>query len=174
MIIWLNGTFGAGKTTASTELIKRLPDSRIFDTEDVGFMLKPVLDSVQVNNFQEWPPWRGLVVETAARVLDYVGGTLVIPQSVLVESFWAEIRSGLEKAGIPVHHFVLHADRDTLVNRIENDTLPPGVRQWRLEHLTPYQEALPWLEREAEVIDTSQLTPDQVTDSICSSVAKAA
>ena len=172
MIIWLNGTFGAGKTTTSTELVKRVPDSRIFDSEDVGFMLKPVLDSLPVKNFQEWKPWRGLVVETAIQVLDYVGGTLVVPQTVLVESFWQEIHSGLTKAGIPVHHFVLHADHDTLVDRIENDTLPPGVRQWRLEHLTAYQDALPWLEREAQVIDTSQLTIDQVTEMIHSSVAK--
>lgn len=174
MIIWLNGTFGAGKTTTSEGLIKTLPDSRIFDSEDVGHMLRPVLSSVQVSDFQQWTPWRGLVVETAARVLDYVGGTLVIPQTVLVETYWQEIRSGLEQAGIPVHHFVLHADHDTLVNRIENDTLLPGVRRWRLDHLTAYQNALPWLEREAEVIDTSQLTPDQVTEQIRSSVAKPA
>ena len=174
MIVWLNGTFGAGKTTTSTKLIERLPESRIFDTEDVMFMLKPILDSVKVSDYQEWTPWRGLVVDTAVRVLDYVGGTLVVPQSVYVESFWLEIRSGLEKAGIPLRHFVLHADHDALVDRIENDTLPPGVRQWRLDHLAAYQEALPWLEREAEVIDTSRLTPDQVTELIHASVTKAA
>jgi 2-phosphoglycerate kinase len=97
MIIWLNGTFGVGKTTTSAGLIEALPDSRIFDSEDVGDMLRPVLNSVPVVDFQEWTPWRGLVVETAAQVLDYVGGTLVIPQTVLVESYWREIRSGLER-----------------------------------------------------------------------------
>ncbi|WP_228834433.1 AAA family ATPase [Nocardia abscessus] len=33
MIIWLNGTFGAGKTTTAGELTALLPGSRIFDTE---------------------------------------------------------------------------------------------------------------------------------------------
>lgn len=173
MIVWLNGTFGVGKTTTSAKLIKALPDSRIFDPEDVGHMLRPVLDSVRVGDFQEWTPWRGLVVETAVQVLGYVGGTLVVPQSVLVESFWREIHSGLEKAGIPVRHFVLHADHDTLIDRIENDALPAGVRQWRRDHLTAYRDALPWLEREAEVVDTSRLTPDGVTELISSSVAGA-
>nr|WP_240746972.1 hypothetical protein [Cryptosporangium phraense] len=28
------------------------------------------------DNFQHWPPWRTLVVETARRVLEYTGGTL--------------------------------------------------------------------------------------------------
>lgn len=136
-------------------------------------MLRHVLESVPVGDFQEWAPWRGLVVESAVQVLGYVGGTLVVPQSVLVEAFWREIRGGLEKAGIPVRHFVLHADHDTLVDRIENDTVEIGARQWRLDHLTAYRDALPWLEREAEVIDTTRLTPEQVTRSICSSIMSA-
>lgn len=173
MIVWLNGTFGVGKTTTSTALVNALPDSRIFDSEHVGYMLRHVLESVPVGDFQEWAPWRGLVVETAVQVLGYVGGTLVVPQSVLVEAFWREIRGGLEKAGIPVRHFVLHADHDTLVDRIENDTVEVGARQWRLDHLSAYRDALSWLEREAEVIDTTRLTPDQVTRLICSSITSA-
>jgi RNase adaptor protein for sRNA GlmZ degradation len=116
-----------------------------------------------------------LVLETAVQVLGYVGGTLVVAQSVLVEAFWREIRGGLEKAGIPVHHFVLHADHDILVDRIESDAdaVEVGARQWRLDHLTAYRDALPWLEREAEVIDTTRLTPAQVTRSICSSITSA-
>lgn len=47
------------------------------------------------DNFQHWPPWRPLVVETARRVLDYTGGTLVMPMIVLVEQYWREISTGL-------------------------------------------------------------------------------
>ncbi|MGW5574056.1 adenylyl-sulfate kinase [Nocardia thailandica] len=88
MIVWLNGTFGAGKTTTATELTDMLSGSRIFDTEYVGFMLRHVLASEKVGNFQDWQPWRGLVVATAAQVLDYVGGQLVIPQTVLEHRYW--------------------------------------------------------------------------------------
>lgn len=77
MIIWLNGTFDVGKTTTSKELAAALPDARIFDSETVGLMLGPVLGSVvPVRDFQDWRPWRHLVVETAAQILDYVSGTL--------------------------------------------------------------------------------------------------
>ncbi|MCX5199072.1 AAA family ATPase [Streptomyces sp. NBC_00249] len=171
MIIWLNGTFGAGKTTTSKELVPRLPQARIFDSEYVGFMLRHVLESVPVKDFQEWDPWRSLVVETASQVLDYVGGVLVVPQSVLVERYWAEMRAGLEKAGVPVRHFVLHADRDTLARRIETDTVETGARQWRLDHLDAYEEARPWLSREAEVIDTTGVAPAQVAELIAARVA---
>lgn len=172
MIIWLNGTFGAGKTTTAKELTAFLPGARIFDSEEVGYMLQHVLSSVPVEDFQDWRPWRSLVVETAAQVLDYVGGVLVAPQSVLVEQYWAEIRAGLEKAGVPVRHFVLHADQDTLVRRIETDTAENTAesRQWRLDHLVAYRDALPWLSREAEVIDTTRIPPAQVAQVITASV----
>jgi hypothetical protein len=166
VIIWLNGTFGAGKTTTSGELVKFIPEARIFDAEQVGYMLQRVPGLPQLGDFQHWPPWRGLVVETACQVLDYVGGVLVIPQTVLVEQYWTEIRTGLEKAAIPVRHFLLHTDQDTLVHRIETDTVESGARQWRLDHLSKYRAALPWLSREAEVVDTTGILPEQVAQII--------
>ena len=68
-----------------------LPNTRIFDSEHVGYLLRHVLATETVSDFQEWRPWRGLVVATAQQVLDYVGGTLVIPRSVLVREYWNEI-----------------------------------------------------------------------------------
>ncbi|MFD4237289.1 AAA family ATPase [Streptomyces sp. NPDC058542] len=167
MIIWLNGTFGAGKTTTAKEVTSLLPESRLFDTEKVGEMLWHVL-GVPEKDFQDFPPWRGLVVETARQVLDHVGGTLVVTQTVLVESYWQEIHDGLTRAGIPVHHVLLHTDRDTLVERIETDSKPEsaGARQWRLDHLSDYERALPWLRREARVVDTTGVVPAEVAETV--------
>ena len=170
MIIWLNGTFGAGKTTTSKELAALLPDSRIFDAERVGEMLTPVLASVKVTDFQQWPPWRSLVVATATQVLDFVGGTLVVPQTVLVQEYWQEISAGLAEAGIPVRHFVLHATREELVRRIEGD----GGSQWRMEHLDAYEAALPWLAGEAEILDTTDREPGRIAAMIAALFATAA
>jgi thymidylate kinase len=39
MIIWINGAFGAGKTTLAEELHRRLPDALAFDPEFVGYIL---------------------------------------------------------------------------------------------------------------------------------------
>ncbi|SDT38558.1 AAA family ATPase [Jiangella sp. DSM 45060] len=171
MIVWLNGTFGAGKTTTAKELTALLPDARILDSEYVGYMLRHVLGSVPVDDFQEWPPWRGLVVETAAQVHAYVGGTLVVPQTVLVEAYWQELRTGLEKAGLPVHLVLLHADDDTLRRRIDGDTVEAGARQWRLDHLAPYAAALPWLRPAADtVVDTAGAEPHAVAERVAAAV----
>jgi adenylylsulfate kinase-like enzyme len=43
VIVWLNGTFGCGKSTTAAELRLLVPSSRVFDPETVGYMLQPDL-----------------------------------------------------------------------------------------------------------------------------------
>ncbi|MFD1321350.1 AAA family ATPase [Micromonospora sonneratiae] len=161
MIVWLNGTHGAGKTTTSVLVQQLIPDSRVFDAEKVGETLMDITPGLPAtDNFQHWPPWRQLVVETARRVLDYTGGTLVVPMTVLIEPYWREISTGLAHHGIPVRHFVLHADQDILRARIEGEHPVPSP--FRLKYLQPYAEAArTWLHAEAEVVNTTHLTPTQ-------------
>ena len=170
MIVWLNGTHGAGKTTTSALVQQLIPDSRVLDAEKVGETLmdiKPALSGA--DNFQHWPPWRPLVVETARHVLDYTGGTLVMPMTVLVEQYWREISAGLTHHAIPVRHFVLHADQATLRKRIEG--ADPVPSPFRLKYLEPYAEAArTWLHAEAEVVDTTHLTPTQAAVRIAEAV----
>ncbi|MBC9730288.1 ATP-binding protein [Streptomyces sp. TRM68367] len=172
MIVWINGTHGAGKTTTSALVQQLIPDSRVFDAEKVGETLMditPGLPGPGADNFQHWPPWRPLVVETARRVLDYTGGTLVIPMTVLIEQYWREISTGLAQHAIPVRHFVLHADQGTLRGRIEGEHPVPSP--FRLKYLEPYAEAArTWLHGEAEVVDTTHLTPAQVARQIAEAV----
>ncbi|WP_216894201.1 hypothetical protein [Nocardia alni] len=128
-------------------------------------MLRHVLASEPVRDFQDWQPWRGLVVAGATQILDHVGGILVVPQSVLVHQYWREIRSGLGIANVPLHHFVLHAERDELLRRIETDPTMPNST-WRLEHLDDYDAARSWHRQEAHVIDTTGLQPQEVAAQI--------
>ena len=171
VIIWLNGTHGAGKTTTSALVAQLIPNSRVFDAEKVGETLMDITPGLpETDNFQHWPPWRPLVVDTARRILDYTGGTLVMPMTVLVEQYWREISTGLAHHGIPVRHFVLHADQDTLRRRIEGDTLL-GPSLFRLKYLESYAEAArTWLHNAAEVVDTTDLTPAQAALQIADAV----
>ena len=175
VIVWLNGTHGVGKTATSTLLQQLIPDSRVFDAEKVGETLmdiKPGLPTT--DNFQHWPPWRPLVVDTARRILDYTGGTLVMPMTVLVEDYWREISTGFVRHAIPVRHFVLHADPDTLRARIQGDTLlGPGPSPFRLKYVDAYAEAAQsWLHDEAEVIDTTNVTPGDAARCIADAIAR--
>jgi hypothetical protein len=169
MIVWLNGTHGAGKTTTSGHLQQLIPESRVFDAEKVGATLMDISPGLPAtDNFQHWPPWRPLVVETARRVLDYTGGTLVMPMTVLVEQYWREISTGLARYDIPIRHFVLHADPDTLRGRILGQH---ADSPFRLSYLEPYAEASrTWLHDAAEVVDTTDLTPVQAAKQIAQTV----
>lgn len=168
MIVWINGTHGAGKTTVSALVQELIPNSRVFDAEKVGEMLMDVHPGLPTtDNFQHWPPWRTLVVETARRILGYTGGTLVMPMTVLVEEYWHEINTGLAEHGIEVRHFVLHADQETLRKRIAGDIVLGPDSPFRLQYLEPYADAAKtWLHGEAEVIDTTRLTPGATADQI--------
>jgi hypothetical protein len=172
MIVWLNGTHGAGKTTTGVHVQQLIPDSQVLDAEKVGETLMDIRPGLpETDNFQHWPPWRQLVVDTAVRVLDYTGGTLVMPMTVLVEQYWREISAGLAHHAIPVRHFVLHADQETLRGRIEGDHPIPSP--FRLAYLEPYAEAArTWLHREAEVVDTTHLTPTQAALRIAKAVTR--
>lgn len=62
-----------------------LAGSRVFDAEKVGETLMDITPGLpETDNFQHWPPWPPLVVETARLVLDYMGGIWVVPMTVLV------------------------------------------------------------------------------------------
>ena len=72
-----------------------------------------------------------------------------------------------EKVGeaIPVRHIVLHADQGTLRRRIEAAHTVPSP--FRLQYLDAYAEASrTWLHAEAEVVDTTHLTPAEAARQI--------
>jgi chloramphenicol 3-O-phosphotransferase len=164
VIVWLNGTFGSGKTTTAAQLRDLLPASRVFDPETVGYMLRPNLTDHPVTDFQHWPPWRRLVVATATELAQFTGEHLIAPQTVLDRGYLDEIFAGLRDGGLTVFHVVLDADDDILRQRIHGST---EAQQWRLAHLAGYQRSRPWMLAAADlVVDTTRRTPAQAARQI--------
>lgn len=166
MIIWLNGTFGAGKTTTARLLAQQDQRLRVFDPEWVGYMLRANLSDYPVTDFRHWESWRLLTPVVADELLRFSGQHLVTPQTVLEEAYWDELVAGLSQRGRDVLHVLLEADEDVLRDRIEAD-LDPAAKPWRIEHLSKYARARPWLTSRADaIVNTTQLTPAQVADRI--------
>lgn len=164
MIVWLNGTFGAGKTVTSAALAPLIAGARLFDPETLGYMLQPNLADHPVSDFQHWPPWRPLVVATAAELARYTGEHLIAAQTILNRDYLAEIFTGLRAAGLAVFHVLLDASDEVLRRRIEASQ---EARQWRLDHLAQYRQARSWLRHEADlVLDTAALTAAQAAREI--------
>jgi len=165
VIIWVNGTFGAGKTTTSHLVADRSPELRLFDPESVGYMLRPNLTDYPVRDFRDWESWRILTPIVADEVVRFSGQSLVAPQTVLEEVYWDELLRGLSQRGHDVLHVLLDADEGILRARIEADMELAVARQGRLEHLPRYAEARAWMSRRADlVVNTTAFTQDEVAD----------
>ncbi|MEU6345339.1 NUDIX domain-containing protein [Streptomyces sp. NPDC046977] len=181
MIVWLNGTFGAGKTTAARELLDLLPGSVLYDPELIGTGLRLMLPEKrlgEVSDYQDLPCWRRLVVDTAAALLSEIGGgPLVVPMTLLRQEYRDEIFGGLAARRIEVRHFVLDAEETVLRERIEQRAEIPGdpgasaeVRVWCLDQLAAYREALPWLTADAHVVDTDGLNPRSTAERVAEAI----
>jgi len=142
VIVWLNGAFGCGKTTTAAELRSLIPSGRLFDPETVGYMLRPNLADHPVSDFQQWPPWRRLVVATATELARLTGQHLIAAQTILTRACLEQIFAGLRGAGLPVFHVVLDADEDVLRQRIQRS---PEAQAWRLAHLAGYRASRSWM-----------------------------
>jgi len=172
VIVWLNGAFGAGKTTTAAELLTLIPGARVFDPETVGYMLMANLADRPVSDFQHWPAWRTLVVAAAAELARYTGQRLIAPQTVLTRPYLREIVNSLQAAGLPVFHVVLDAQEAALRSRIEGSD---EARQWRLDHLAEYRAARGWMIDDADlVVDTTMLVPAAVARLIARALPGAA
>ena len=127
MIIWINGGFGAGKTTLAAELHRRLPDAVVYDPEDVGLMLWKWMPPN--GDFQHLPSWRELVIATALSLRRHHADTLIVPMSLIRDAYRAEILGGLAAAGEEVRHVFLAADAGVLRARL-NARMPEPGKEW--------------------------------------------
>ncbi|WP_415952934.1 NUDIX domain-containing protein [Streptomyces sp. KLOTTS4A1] len=180
MIVWVNGAFGAGKTTTSRELLDLIPNSTLFDPEVIGGALPRLLPPkhlAEVDDYQDLALWRRLVVDTAAALLAEVGGVLIVPMTLLRQEYRDEIFGGLASRRIPVRHVLLAPAETILRARIAGGEVSdtpdgePRLRQWSSEHIAPYRTALgTWLTADAHLVDTSALTPREAAERIAEAV----
>lgn len=119
MIIWINGAFGSGKTTAAKRLQKRLPNAYLYDPEQVGFFIRDNLpQDMRLPDFQHHPEWRTFNVEMLTKIARSYDGVIIVPMTLVNRAYYDEIIGTLQRDGIRVDHYILHADKRTLEKRL--------------------------------------------------------
>lgn len=166
MIVWLNGAFGVGKTTAAGEVAKLLPSPRVQNPELLGCVLGQTVGRLQRGDFQHLASWRrGTIALTrwAARG----GATVIVPMSVLRPDYLDELLDGVRAHGHDVRHVLLDAPLPVLHARITDaDADAPRATQWRREHVANYGDVRAELAARGVTVDTSDSTPRQVAASV--------
>ena len=120
MIIWINGAFGAGKSTVAERLQEKIPDSYLYDPENVGaFLWDNSPDALsRKGDFQDIPLWRSMNYEMLKYLDANYKGTLIVPMTLTNPQYHDEIVGRLERDGISIKSFILTASRETLVSRL--------------------------------------------------------
>lgn len=123
MIIWINGCFGVGKTTVAGRLKEKIDNSMIYDPEKVGTFLFNIL-SVKEDDFQDYELWRMINYEMLKN-LNTEFKVIIVPMTITNIQYYDEIIGRLERDGINLKHFILVANKENIISRLnvrENST----------------------------------------------------
>ena len=135
-VIWINGAFGAGKTTVAKRLRAEWPGATVFDPEKLARLIRNATPRQQrPNDYQDSPLWRRLTVQ-AISGLTHVSQAVIVPMTLVNERHFDETIGVLRDSGVDVHHFALTASPATLRRRILKRQLTrltdPRSTRWAL------------------------------------------
>ncbi len=171
MIIWLNGGFGAGKTTLAEELRQRIRGAVVFDPEALGVLLRKWVEPN--DDFQDLASWRELVIATAVSLSRHHTDTLIVPMSLIRERHRVEILGGLVETGQDVLHVFLNADGDVLRARLDARGAPPenpganqSAREWAFSRVDAAIAAAARQPDGTLMLRSDRLSPAELADEI--------
>lgn len=134
MIIWINGAFGSGKTQTANMLHGRLPNSYVYDPENVGYFIREnVPDSLRQPDFQDFPLWREFNYEMLAYIARRFDGVILAPMTLVNPEYFNAIISRLREQGFRVHHYALCASKETLLRRLQSRG--DGPQSWAAQQI---------------------------------------
>ena len=117
MIIWINGSFGVGKTTIAEALQTKIANAIVYDPEKIGAFLFDIMPEKK-DDFQDYELWRILNLKVLKNLSNYYN-TIIVPMTITNESYYDEIIGSLRNNNIVVHDFILIATESKIVERLD-------------------------------------------------------
>jgi AAA domain len=172
VILWINGAFGAGKTTLAETLHGRLPDALSFDPEYVGSMVRSWVPG-EVTDFQDIPLWRRLTAECVIGMYHDYRQPLIVPMTLVNTDYRKEIFDRISDAGMTLLHVFLEVPADELQRRIDDQVLVPDdperdaqARAFRSRNIARCVAARSVLSSDTLVLPGALKTPNELADSV--------
>lgn len=174
MIVMINGAFGSGKTTTANRLLPLLPNSMIFDPEEIGYMVRKIIpeeirfQDERTDDFQDIELWRVLTVKTAMELKRKYNKHLIVPMTLYKTHNFEYIYNGLHSMDKDLFHFCLIASKDTIFERLT--TRGDKLGGWTFEQTERCVNALRD-NRFQEHIITDQLDTESVIERILARIS---
>jgi hypothetical protein len=135
MVIFINGSFGIGKTTVSRLLVQRLPHSVLFDPEPLGVVLLRMSSvwpsKTRVDDFQDLAIWRAMSVRLLGLVCR-LRRVVVVPMAFSNATYLGEFLSAARRRDGETFHFCLTAPLAVVRERLRSRELRRGPTEWQL------------------------------------------
>jgi chloramphenicol 3-O-phosphotransferase len=123
MIVMINGSFGAGKTTVAKLLREAFPGSMIFDPEWAGSFLMRLPRWIRLkgsgsDDFQNIELWRRSAVGGVRLFRLLARGPVIVPMAFSRRSYFDEVLSGIRGFDPELRTFCLRASLPTVKARL--------------------------------------------------------
>ena len=173
MVIFVNGSFGVGKTTVARLLAQRLPRSALFDPEPLGVVLMrfsaPWPSSAPSDDFQDLSVWRTLSIGSI-RALRRFRETVVVPMAFSNVAYLDQFLTSVRQRDRETYHFCLTAPMEIVRARLMARAGRRDPTVWQLRRGAECCAAHQRPEF-AERIATEGRSPQHVADEIIDRVA---
>ena len=123
MVVFINGSFGAGKTTVARLLRGALPGSALYDPELAGVVLMRLSRLVNfrrpaAEDFQDFPAWRRSAVAGVRLFRALFRGPVIVPMTFSRREYFDEVVAGVRRFDPEVRVFCLKASPTALKKRL--------------------------------------------------------
>ena len=167
MIVWIDGTFGAGKTAVANELRNRYPESDVIEFDEFVNSVQPenLMEIIAGRRFPEDKPCyvNAFIVELERKLNQNDKGYYIIPIALITDYCRIGLVENFKKKTETVH-IILCQSKERLLERIKNQSGRD------VDHaITYYDEATLYLKEnysEAIRINTDDKSIEEVADCI--------
>lgn len=145
-VVFLNGSFGVGKTSVAKALVRHLPRSVRYNPEIFpnGWLWRVPrfvrLENRDTGDYQDMPLWRELTVHTL-RQMRRLAPVVIVPMAFSNRDYLREILGKTRRFDSDVHHFCLVAPLETVEARLRQRGDAPKHLEWQLRRARTCCEA---------------------------------
>ena len=135
MIIWIDGSYGVGKSSLAEKLHECNPHSFIFDAEAIGSAVRDNMPKELFNGyiFEGYSLWFSMCAELLADIASRFDGDIYVPMTLVFADSFEKIERPLKARKICIKHILLESSKQIIHDRI----LARGEEEdcWCMRHI---------------------------------------